>query len=436
MTIKELRQQRSQKATRGKAATEEYNTLNAKADRSAEDDARLTALDTELNALEADVADLDAKIEAEERQARRGAVFATAPQRPAGSGARTANEPDPVATGGFRNLAEFSLSVRNATVNHTLDPRLAALPGNTHENGGSSGEGYMVPAEFRAQVNELVFNGLDLLNLVSPEPTSSNVVQTLRDESTPWGATGVQANWRAEGSQMSPSKLATKGDNVTLHELYAFVVATDELLSDAPRLNDRLTRQAARAIRWKASDAIMWGDGVGKPLGFMNSAAKIDVAKESGQAADTIVALNVAKQFSRLLPGNVAGSVWLANPDTLPQLMTMTISNQPIWTPPNAGFANAPGGFLLGRPILLSEHADTVGDVGDIVLFDPDGYYAVTKQGGGIDFASSMHLYFDYGAQAFRWTFRLGGQPHMSAPVTPPRSAATKSHFVALAARA
>ena len=47
-----------------------------------------------------------------------------------------------------------------------------------------------------------------------------------------------------------------------------------------------------------------------------------------------------------------------------------------------------------------------------------------------------MHLYFDYGAQAFRWTFRLGGQPHMSAPVTPARSAATKSHFVALAARA
>lgn len=434
MTLKELRQQRSQKATRGKAATTEYNALAANADRTEAEDARMAALSAELDALEADVTALDAQIETEERNARRGALFTTAPA--AGQTARTVNEPNPETTGGFRNLAEFSLSVRNAAVNHTMDPRLAALPGNTHENGGSSGEGFMVPAEFRAQINELVFDGGDILNLVSPEPTSSNSVQTLRDESTPWGATGVQANWRAEGSQMSASKISTKSAIVQLHELYAFVVATDELLSDAPRLNDRLTRQAARAIRWKASDAIMWGDGVGKPLGFMNSAAKIEVAKESGQAADTIVATNVAKQFSRLLPGNISGSVWLANPDTLPQLMTMTIGNQPIWTPPNAGFANAPGGFLLGRPIVLTEHADTVGDVGDLTLFDPDGYYAVTKQGGGIDFASSMHLYFDYGAQAFRWTFRLGGQPHLSQPVTPARSTATKSHFVALAARA
>ncbi len=433
MTLKELRQQRSQKATRGKAATAEYNELANKAERTEAEETRMTALSAELDALEADVTALDDRIETEERTARRGSLFTTAP---AASTARTVNEPNPETTGGFRNLAEFSLAVRNSAVNHTMDARLAALPGNTHENGGSSGEGFMVPAEFRAQINELVFDGGDLLNLVSPEPTSSNSVQTLRDESTPWGATGVQANWRAEGSQMTPSKISTKSAIVQLHELYAFVVATDELLSDAPRLNDRLTRQAARAIRWKASDAIMWGDGVGKPLGFMNSAAKIEVAKESGQAADTIVAANVAKQFSRLLPGNIAGSVWLANPDTLPQLMTMTIGNQPIWTPPNAGFANAPGGFLLGRPIVLTEHADTVGDVGDLTLFDPDGYYAVTKQGGGIDFASSMHLYFDYGAQAFRWTFRLGGQPHLSAPVTPARSAATKSHFVALAARA
>lgn len=436
MNLKELRQQLQAKKQLGKAALDEYNTLSAKADRTPEEDQRLAALDAELSELEASVEELGGKIAKEEAHARRGALFATAPatRQAAGSAARTVGEPNPERTGGFRSMAEFGLAVRNANFNP--DPRLAALPANSHQNGGAAGEGYLVPPEFRDGIWDLVFEGADLVNLVSPEPTASNTVHIVKDETTPWGASGVQANWRAEGSQMSASKIAQKGATVPLHELFAFVVATDELVSDAPRLNNLLTVQAARAIRWKASDAIMWGDGVGKPLGFMNAASLVTVAKESSQTADTIVAENVAKMFSRLLPGNISGAVWLANPDTLPQIMTMKIGDQPIWTPPNAGFAGAPGGFLLGRPLMLSEHCDTVGDLGDIVLVDPAGYYAVTKQGGGIEFASSIHLYFDHGAQAFRWTFRIGGQPLLSAAVTPPRSTNTKSHFVALAERA
>lgn len=445
MTLKELRQQRSQKATRGKAAITEYNALAAKDSRTEAEDAQMTALNAEIEGLETSVSELDAQIEQAEAQARRGALFSTAPSGAApsgrqayGSAARTANEADPETTLGFRTLADFANSVRNASVGGGLmDPRLnAALPSNYNANGGAAGEGFLVPPEYASQIWELVFGSGDLLQAVNPEPTNSNVVQITKDETTPWGATGVQAYWRAEGAQLTASKLAQNAAQVPLHELYAFVVATDELLADAPRLSDRLTRKAAEAIRFKASDAIMWGDGVGKPLGFMNAACKVAVAKESGQAADTIVAANVAKQFSRLLPGNLGNAFWLANSDTLPQLMVMTIGNQPIWTPPNAGFANAPGGFLLGRPITFSEHADTVGDEGDLVLVDPSGYYAATKAGGGIDFAASIHLFFDYNATAFRWVFRLGGQPLLSAAITPKRSSNTKSHFVTIEARA
>lgn len=438
MTLKELRQQRSQKATRGKAALDEHNTLAAKADLSAEETTKLAALDAELTALEAEVADLDAKIASGEAEARRGALFATssATRAAAFGGARTVGEEDPERTAGFAHMADFAKSVASHFGGGQTDPRLAALPANYNQNGGTSGEGFLVPPAMSERIWELVFDGNDLLNKVNPEPTSSNVVQLIKDETTPWGASGVQSYWRGEGAQMTASKAVQNGVQVPLHELYAFVVATDELLQDAPRLSSRLSNQAARAIRWKASDAIFWGDGVGKPLGFMESASRVTVAKETGQAADTIVAANVAKMFSRLAPGNVANAFWQANPDTLPQLMTMTIGDQPIWTPPSAGFKEAPGGFLLGRPIDLSEHADTVGDVGDLALIDPAGYYAVTKQGGGIDFATSIHLFFDYGAQAFRWTFRMGGQPILSSAITPPRSSATKSHCVVLADRA
>ena len=43
---------------------------------------------------------------------------------------------------------------------------------------------------------------------------------------------------------------------------------------------------------------------------------------------------------------------------------------------------------------------------------------------------------FDADALAFRFTFRLNGKPILSKPVTPPKSAKTRAHFIALAARA
>jgi HK97 family phage major capsid protein len=363
----------------------------------------------------------------------------SAPAKPAAAAplsVKDLGDDDPKA--GFRDLADFALAVHGASrPGSYADDRLlrmAAAPTNFHqETGGTAGEGYLVPPAMRQGIWELVFNGEDLLNLVNPEPTNANSVELVTDETTPWGATGVQASWRSEGQQMSASKMSLKAEQVKLHELYAFVLSTDELLQDAPRLNARLQSGASRAIRWKASEAIMTGTGAGQPLGYFTSSAKVSVAKETSQTADTVVAANVAKMFARSL--NPGGSVWLINSDVVPQLLTMTLGDQPIWTPPASGFAGAPGGFLFGRPVIISEHADTVGDQGDIQFIDPQGYYATTRDGGP-QFASSIHLFFDYGVQAFRWTFRFGGQPFLTAPVTPAKSAATKSHFVVLDARA
>lgn len=349
---------------------------------------------------------------------------------------------------GFRDAADVGLAVFHASQQGGyVDPRLARLrqevvaegleimgaPTNFHKEGGSS-DGYMVPPAMREEIWRLVFEDEGILPAVAPEPTSSNAVELLRDESTPWGAAGIQAKWESEGGQFDPSRLATNGSTVKLHKLFAFVTATEELLEDAPRLGARLTDGAAAAIRFKSEQAIVEGDGVGKPLGWMKAACLVTVTKESGQAADTVVAGNVAKMYSRLIMAGARNPFWLANQEVLPQLMTMSIANQPIWTPPSEGFKVAPGGFLLGRPVLFSEHCEQLGDKGDIQLVAPNGYYATTKA-GGIKFASSIHLYFDYDIQAFRWTFRLGGQPYLSAAVAKNKGSSTLSHFVTLEAR-
>lgn len=396
----------------------------------ARDGGELTADETDrYEAIKSDIDDTQASIErleklAEERRQMDSISLA---------GGTTVHDVNPAATGGFRDLAEFATTVRAAfdPAGGPIDRRLQAS--TTHQGGGGHGEGFQLPPQFRDDIWDLVTEFDEFGPLIDEEPTNRREVKIGADETTPWGATGVKAYWRAEGAQMSETELSDEGRTVPLHELYALVTATEELLEDSPRLASRITRKAAQAIAWKKNLAIVDGSGVGQPLGWMQSKALVTVAKESGQSADTIVALNAIKMFSRLLmvPGDAP--FWLANSNTLPQLMTMTVGDRPIWMPSN-GLAAAPGGFLLGYPVRLSEFAETVGDKGDIQLISPQGYYAA-RRSAGPQFASSMHLYFDYNKQAFRWTFRYGGQPKLAAPVTPAKSADTKSHFVTLAAR-
>ncbi|KKN71032.1 hypothetical protein LCGC14_0424490 [marine sediment metagenome] len=349
-------------------------------------------------------------------------------------------EEDPMR--GFAHVADFAMAVRAASARpgaeaYGLDPRLnigADAPTNFHRETGSS-DGFMVPPMIVQTVWDMIFDGEGILNAVAPEPTESNQVQISRDESTPWSSTGLQANWASEGVQLSPSRLLTEQSNVQLHKLHAFVTATEELLSDAPRLNNRLTKGAAAVIKWVADDAIVLGDGVGKPLGWQTSGALVTIAKEAAQAADTIVSANVLKMFARLLAIQSRGAFWLAHKSTLPQLAVLTIGNQPVYTQVGTGIQDMPAARLLGMPIVWSEHAQVVGDLNDINLVSPMGYYATTKA-GGMKFAQSMHLFFDFDVQAFRWTFRLGGQPYLSAPVTPANGGDTLSHFITLAARA
>lgn len=338
--------------------------------------------------------------------------------------------------GGFAHLADFAQAVRCANPaagqNYRLDDRLAA-PGNVHMEQGDAAGSFLVPAEFRQQIVNLVFDeGNDpIMDLIDPDPTASNRVVGLGDETTPWGTSGIVAAWRSEGEQMLPSRMALTPRETKLNELYAFVLATEELLEDAPRIATLLTVKAAAAIRWKAADAFMWADGVEKPLGWLSSNATIAVPKDNAQVAATITASNVARMWARMIMPSQAH--WLVNSDVMPTLMAMKDDGgRPLWY---GNYQEAPGGTLLGRPVVFNEHSSSVGQFGDIQFVNPNGYEAFRKQ-NGVSFADSIHLYFDYNIRAFRWVFRIGGQPVLAKPVAPARGGATKSHFVALSERA
>ena len=107
---------------------------------------------------------------------------------------------------------------------------------------------------------------------------------------------------------------------------------------------------------------------------------------------------------------------------------------QLVFVPPG-GISGAPYGSLLGRPVIPIEQASALGDLGDIILADMNGY--VLAQKGGVQSDVSIHVRFVYDESVFRFVLRIDGQPLRASALTPYKggATATQSHFVTLEAR-
>jgi HK97 family phage major capsid protein len=92
--------------------------------------------------------------------------------------------------------------------------------------------------------------------------------------------------------------------------------------------------------------------------------------------------------------------------------------------------------MLVGRPLFLTEHAQTLGTPGDLTLVDLRQYLVGQKAGGAISTATSIHLKLLEDEVAFRFTTRLDGQPWEKTALTPKHSDDTLSSFISLAVRA
>ncbi|HYD58962.1 MAG TPA: phage major capsid protein [Noviherbaspirillum sp.] len=353
---------------------------------------------------------------------------------------------------GFRSLGDFARSVRSAgfgvRTGAGMDPRLVPLVGaggpimtpnaaapSTYggEANGADG-GFLIPPGFSSNLWSLSLEEQALLPLTDRLPIEGNSMSLPKDETTPWGSNGIRAYWQSEAAAGTPTKPVLGRMELKLKKLMALVPMSDELMADATALGAYLTPNMSRSIRWKTDEAILFGVGAGVPLGALIGGGVVTQDKESGQAAATFNITNASKMVARLLPGAYGSAVWLINNDVLPQLFTMTLGNQPVYIPASEGAKQNPYGFLLGRPVIVTQHAKSIGTQGDVSLVDLRGYQSI-EGSGGIQTAASMHLYFDADAVAFRATFRVDGQPKSSAAVTPANGSNTLSHFVQLQTR-
>lgn len=247
---------------------------------------------------------------------------------------------------------------------------------------------------------------------------------------------GMIGYWTEEAGALTDASANFGRVVLEAKKLTGYSEVPNELFADAVMSFAALIGQMwPEAIAWFEDVAFFSGTGVGEPLGFLNADAAVSVTKETNQAADTIVWENIVKAYARMLPTSMGRAVWIANNDTFPELATMALNvgtgGSAIWL--NNG-ASGPPMTILGRPVIFTEKAPTVGDAGDINLVDLSYYLIGDRQAMSME--TSPHYKFKNDQTAVRIIERLDGRPWLQSAITPQTGSNTLSPFVKIAARA
>jgi HK97 family phage major capsid protein len=337
----------------------------------------------------------------------------------------------------WKNDAEYLSAVKNGCVpGGSVDRRLLAPTAYSNEAVGPEG-GFLVPPDFRSTIMQKVMAEDSLVSRCNVLPTASNNVEVPVDATTPWGTDGIQAYWSSEAALLTESKPKMETVKTKLDPLTACVPVTEEMMEDAPLITTVISNGTAAKFAFKMNNAIVAGNGVGQPLGILNSGATVAVTRTT---ATTIKSEDIWNMWARMYaPCRASTScVWLINQDIEPALFKLVVagasSDVPAYLPAN-GLSGSPYNTLMGKPIIPTQACSTLGTKGDIILADLSKYLILMKGSGdmAIQTAQSSHIYFLYRMETFRAVLRTNGLPWWNAAISPLNGSNTLSCFTCVA---
>jgi HK97 family phage major capsid protein len=294
--------------------------------------------------------------------------------------------------------------------------------------------GFLIPETWRSEVVALALEESIVRPRATVIPMESlraivPITDATSDVTSVYG--GLSAAWTEEAAALSESQASFGRVVLDAKALKAYFNAPNELIQDSPAFGQFCEVVVPQAVSWYEDVAFLTGTGAAEPQGLTNAAALIQVAKESGQAAATIVWENVVKVFGRMLPSSLNRAVWLASPDTYAQLATMAqavgTGGGPVWM--------ADGTMsILSRPVFYHQALPVLGSVGDLIFADLSAYVVGDRALMQVD--SSPHAKFNLDMTSFRVRHRVDGRPALQSAVTARNNASTTlSAYVAIAAR-
>ena len=353
--------------------------------------------------------------------------------------------PAAVANDKFESTGEFFQAVATAASPRgrfqgagLIDPRLAVMNAATGASSNVPADGgFLIGTEKSTEIMRKTYETGEILKncavydigegkdtLEVPYLDESNRTNGYR-----WGGFRAYREGEVDAATASNAKFGLWECRVS--DIKALVYVTDRLLEDAPAVGSLMDELLPQEFAFKLEDEILNGTGGAQCKGIIGDPGTVNITKETGQAADTVIYENIVKMWSRCWGRSRSNAAWYINQDAEPQLLSMVLNvgtgGIPVYMPAN-GLSTTPYATLLGRSVKPIEQCATVGTEGDIILADFSQYALVRK--GGLKSASSIHVKFIYDEMTFKFNMRVNGKPKWKTTLTPFKGSNTLSPFV------
>lgn len=367
---------------------------------------------------------------------------------PDGPGAIT-DVTDREAERGFSSMGEQLAAVIQSKTTGNTDRRLTAINekqlkimGATgmHEAGFAEGGAFLQP-QYDNNLMERTYQTGKVLSRIPEQPIAANasaysallIKETSRATGSRYG--GLRVYRVGEGGSITASRPEFERKEIKPHKLAALCYLTDELVRDATALQGHVERLFPLEASFVMENELFSGTGSGQSMGVLNANATISVAKETGQAAASVVAKNFQKMWARYWAAARGNAVWYVDQSVESVLDDLYIPAGTSGFSPGFITVGPDGSYRIkGAPVVPVEYCSALGTVGDVVLADFTQYLGVSK--GGLKTDSSIHVAFTTDELALRFVWNFAAEPMWRSALTPANSGSTLSPFITLATRA
>lgn len=319
-------------------------------------------------------------------------------------------------------FADFMLTVHKACQNPDSTTRLEKVYGSVRKTamaetvGGITG-GYTVPLELR---DDLMHDISDLSlfrkkaivvpmqseSLQLPMPDAVTVPAALGTAPF-WG--GLLAKFQKEGQLLQESEPAFKQLELVAWWLGGQALESEQMFQDGGvGLEQWLRQMFTRSLAWYEDWYFLNGNGVGQPLGVINSPAAIKVSRGTSGHFKIADAQTMWSDFYTIDDG-----CWMMAKAAGADLTGFT-----GWIP------NGPM-ILYGHDIYSTMKNPALGNVGDVVLTDRSMYVIGDRQQLFIDVSHDSPVAWTKFQNVWRFSERVDGQPLLSGVITIPDGADT-----------
>jgi len=238
----------------------------------------------------------------------------------------------------------------------------------------------------------------------------------------------VAMEWVGEAGTFTAKTPKTRSVKLTAYKAGLYVNTSQEVIEDSNSLEGTLGPMMVYGVSQGIDEAVLTGNGTGKPQGILNAGATIAYTRAGASA---IAFADVVGMLARLHPIFWPGAVWVANSSCIPHLANLRdVGNNNLWVSAQRGAAAGLPPALFDIPLVFSDKVPALGTKGDLTLANFGAYALGLRKEAAVEMTNAA--YWSQNLLSFRCIIRMDGKPLLDNAITPRTGGSTLSAFVVL----